>query len=152
MTMRSEETRRTSSTAPAVRAAAIGNGGRTTDRLLRSSSVTAPAAKDVVGLQMVKMAMRSEKTRRSSRAASAVRSVAIGCVFLCLIKPELGNRYGPRASLKNLDDQILTHHLTSDYVAGYTGPLLSLFERTQQLTPLTTRGNALAAPCLGRSC
>ena len=27
-----------------------------------------------------------------------------------------------------------------NYVAGYTDPLLFLFERTQQLTPLTTRG------------
>jgi len=34
--------------------------------------------------------------------------------------------------------QILTLHLNS--VAGYTGPLLFLCERTQQLTPLTTRG------------
>ena len=36
--------------------------------------------------------------------------------------------------------QILTLHL--NYVAGYTGPLpgLFLFERTQQLTPVTTRG------------
>jgi len=34
--------------------------------------------------------------------------------------------------------QILTLHL--NYVAGYTGPLLFLFEQTQQLTPLTTRG------------
>ena len=34
--------------------------------------------------------------------------------------------------------RILTLHL--NYVAGYTDPLLFLFERTQQLTPLTTRG------------
>ena len=34
--------------------------------------------------------------------------------------------------------QILTLHLS--YVAGYTTPLLFLFERTQQLTALTTRG------------
>jgi len=34
--------------------------------------------------------------------------------------------------------RILTIHL--NYVAGYTRPLLFLFERTQQLTPLTTRG------------
>jgi len=33
---------------------------------------------------------------------------------------------------------ILTLHL--NYVAGYTDPLLFLFERTQQLMPLTTRG------------
>jgi len=31
-------------------------------------------------------------------------------------------------------------HLHLNYVAGYTDPLLFLFERTQQLTPLTTRG------------
>jgi len=34
--------------------------------------------------------------------------------------------------------RILTLH--RNYVAGYIGPLLFLFERTQQLTPLTTRG------------
>ena len=33
---------------------------------------------------------------------------------------------------------ILTLHL--NYVAGYTDPLLFLFERTQQLAPLTTKG------------
>ena len=33
--------------------------------------------------------------------------------------------------------RILTLHL--NYVAGYTDPLLFLLERTQQLTPLTTR-------------
>ena len=32
-----------------------------------------------------------------------------------------------------------TLHL--NYVAGYTGPLLFLFERTQQLTPVTTRAS-----------
>ena len=34
--------------------------------------------------------------------------------------------------------QILTLHL--DYIAGFTNPLLFLFKRTHQLTPLTTRG------------
>jgi len=34
--------------------------------------------------------------------------------------------------------RILTLHL--NYVAGYTDPLLFLFELTQQLTPLTTKG------------
>jgi len=51
-------------------------------------------------------------------------------VLLCFIKPTLGNRYGPG----NIPLQetwgvgILTLHL--NYVAGYTGPLLFLFERT----------------------
>jgi len=36
--------------------------------------------------------------------------------------------------------RILTLRLS--YVADYTGPLLFLFERTQQLTPLTTRGKS----------
>ena len=52
-------------------------------------------------------------------------------VWLCFIKPILGNRYGPGVI------PILTLHL--NYVAGYTSRLLFLFERTQQLTLLTTR-------------
>ena len=50
--------------------------------------------------------------------------------------------------------QILTLHL--NYVAGYTNPLLFLFERTQPLTPSTTRGkpwrlHAWAGPKFVRS-
>jgi len=40
------------------------------------------------------------------------------------------------------DGRILTLHL--NYVAAYTNPLLFLFERTQQLTLLTTKGK----PCV----
>jgi len=39
-----------------------------------------------------------------------------------------------------MDDGMITLHI--NYVAGYTGPLLFFFERTQQPTPLTTRGSA----------
>ena len=92
--MRSEETKRASSNAPAVRAAAIGREGRAADRLLRSSSVTAPAAKEAVGLQTVKMAMRSEETRRASCTSSAVHTTAIGCFLLSFIKPVVGNING----------------------------------------------------------
>ena len=84
------------------------------------------------------------------------------CVLLCFIKPILGNRlrsrcfpqrrakeYAPTKwiadvpphpvpSYRTLGGRILTLHL--NYVAGCTDPLLFLFERTQQLTPLTTRG------------
>ena len=40
---------------------------------------------------------------------------------------------------KQASGRILTLHL--NYIAGYTDPLLFLFEWTQQLLPLTTRGN-----------
>ena len=56
------------------------------------------------------------------------------CVLLCFIIPILGNRYGPGVNSlrqKTWGGRILTLHL--NYVAGYTGPLLFLFERTQQL-------------------
>jgi len=49
-------------------------------------------------------------------------------VLLCfIIIPMLGNRYGPGV-IGTWGDRILTLHL--NYVAGYTGPLLFLFERT----------------------
>jgi len=68
------------------------------------------------------------------------------CVFLlCFIKLILGNRYGPGVSScqqtlnNNLGGRIFTLHL--NYVAGYTGPLLFLFERTHNYPGLlTTRG------------
>jgi len=52
------------------------------------------------------------------------------CVLLCFINPILGNRYGPRVIpfQGTWDGRILILHL--NYVAGYTGPLLFLFERT----------------------
>ena len=54
------------------------------------------------------------------------------CVFvlLCFIKPILGNRYGPGVIhfQGTWGGRILTLHL--NYVAGYTGRLLFLFERT----------------------
>jgi len=55
------------------------------------------------------------------------------CVLLCFIKPILGNRYahGVIPLQGTWGGRILTLHL--NYVAGYTGPLLFLFERTQQL-------------------
>jgi len=51
-------------------------------------------------------------------------------VLLCFIKPILGNCYGPGVIFLQgtWGDQILTLHL--NYVAGYTSPLLFLFERT----------------------
>jgi len=77
-------------------------------------------------------------------------------VLLCFIKLILGNRYvrsrgfivseprethprseiadvpiSPCPTLGSWGVRILTLHL--NYVAGYTGPLLFLFERTQQL-------------------
>ena len=53
-------------------------------------------------------------------------------VLLCFINPILGNRVGPGIPLQGTwGGRILTLHL--NYVAGYTGPLLFLFERTQQL-------------------
>jgi len=65
------------------------------------------------------------------------------CVFLlCFIKLILGNRYGPGVSScqqtlnNNLGGWILTLHL--NYVAGYTGPLLFLFEQTHNYTDLLT--------------
>jgi len=61
------------------------------------------------------------------------------------VKPILENCYGPGvSSCQQTSDNNLgvagssTFHL--NYVAGYTNPLLFLFERTQQLTPLSTRG------------
>ena len=55
------------------------------------------------------------------------------CVLLCFILPILGDRYGP--IVIPLEGtwrcRMLTLHLK--YVAGYTGPLLFLFERTQHL-------------------
>jgi len=87
--------------------------------------------------------------------------------LLCFIKPILGNQSRgfftsePREHVPTIENRrrttspwppldnvlwiawqttwggrILSLHL--NYVAGYTGPLLFLFERTQQLTPLTT--------------
>ena len=56
----------------------------------------------------------------------------------------LGNRYGPgvvprvNRPQRTWGAQILTLQL--NYVAGHTGPLLFLFERTYTTTPLTTRG------------
>ena len=53
------------------------------------------------------------------------------CALLCFIKPILGNRYGPGVNpCGTWGGRILTLHL--NYVAGYTGPLLFLFERTHQ--------------------
>ena len=53
-------------------------------------------------------------------------------MLLCFDDPILGNRYGPGASSVPVPlawgGRILTLHL--NYVAGYTGPLLFLFERT----------------------
>ena len=51
------------------------------------------------------------------------------CMLLCFIKPIFGNCYGPGVmSLQGTwGGRILTLHL--DYVAGYTGPLIFLFER-----------------------
>jgi len=51
--------------------------------------------------------------------------------------PEVPNVNRPQTTWGG---QILTLHL--NYVAGYTDPLLFLFERTQQLTPLTTVAGA----------
>jgi len=73
------------------------------------------------------------------------------CVLLCFINPILGNRHGPGVITiqGTWGGRILTLHL--NYVAGYTGPLLFLFERThnyyvdnQGLVPWRLH-------CLGRS-
>jgi len=70
-----------------------------------------------------------------------------GRVYVCVALfcwPDIGESYGPGGfprvdrPQRTWGARILTLHL--NYVAGYTGPLLFLFERTQQLTPLTTRG------------
>jgi len=55
------------------------------------------------------------------------------CVLLCFILPILGDCYGPIViPLEGTwGCRMLTLHLK--YVAGYTGPLLFLFERTQHL-------------------
>ena len=52
------------------------------------------------------------------------------CVLLCFINPILGNRYGPGViPLQGTwGGRILNLHL--NYVAGYTGPLRLLCERT----------------------
>jgi len=62
------------------------------------------------------------------------------CVPL-LCWPDIGESIRSRCHSLNQGTRggrILTLHL--NYVAGYTCPLLFLFEQTQQLTPLTTRG------------
>ena len=56
------------------------------------------------------------------------------CVLLCFVDPILGNLYGtgvvPRVDIPQTtcSARISTLHLK--YIAGYTGPLLFLFERT----------------------
>ena len=73
------------------------------------------------------------------------------CVLLCFVDPILGKSRSRCHSLNQgtWGSRILTLHL--NYVAGYTGPLLFLFERThnysvdnQGLVPWWLR-------CLGRS-
>ena len=75
------------------------------------------------------------------RGGSARTQRIFECVLLCFIKPILGNRYGPGVNpCGTWGGRILTLHL--NYVAGYTGPLLFLFERTHQcmLLCLVTNG------------
>ena len=73
-------------------------------------------------------------------------------MFLCFIEPILGYRYGTGVGFIPLQGtwggRILTLHLK--YVAGYTGHLLFLFERTQQLLREQPVDCALAAPSSGQ--
>ena len=55
------------------------------------------------------------------------------CVLLCFVDPILGNRYGPGVSTVRHWPGVPILTLHPNYVAGYTGALLFLFERTQQL-------------------
>ena len=70
--------------------------------------------------------------------------------LLCFIKPILGNRYSPGIipAQGTWGGRILTLHLND--VAGYTGPLLFLFERTQQLLRWQPEACALVAPSSGQ--
>ena len=75
--------------------------------------------------------------RRSKSIEGFQQFSSLGvCVLLCFIKPIIGlilwNRYGPGViPLQGTwGGWILTFHL--NYVAGYTGYLLFLFERTHQ--------------------
>ena len=81
----------------------------------------------------------TEVAPRLSRAAASIYlerrrdppSEIVDCVLLCFVDPILGNRYGPGGhsfSQRSWGGRILT--LPLNYVAGYTGPLLFLFERT----------------------
>ena len=70
--------------------------------------------------------------------------------LLCFSKPILGNRYSPGVIpvQGTWGGWILTLHLND--IAGYTDPLLFLFERTQQLLHWQPGACALAAPSSGQ--
>jgi len=67
---------------------------------------------------------------RSSRFEFNISLISCVCVLLCFVDPILGNLTvrGHSLSQGTWGCRILTLHL--NYVAGYTGPLLFLFERT----------------------
>ena len=69
------------------------------------------------------------------------------CVLLCFIELIVGNR-GP--GVLNRGHRIsLNHHL--NYVAGSTGPHLPHLRTDPATNAVDNQGQALAAPCLGRS-
>ena len=116
-----------------------------------------------IGLKSQQCMERVTVSTKSTRVGHTARKVCV-CVCVCcfLYVPVLGNqctvpgfhRGEPRGHAPTMQNyrretstcllqttrggRIRTLHLNS--VAGYTGPPLFLFERTQELTPLTTRG------------
>jgi len=69
-------------------------------------------------------------------------------VLLCFIEPIVGNR-GPGDSEPGDTWISLNHHL--NYVAGSTGPHLPHLRTDPATNAVDNQGQALAAPCLGRS-
>ena len=65
------------------------------------------------------------------------QSVSCVCVLLCFIEPIVGNR-GPGGL--NRGHRIHAHHLNLTMSLVPPGPPSSICERTQPLTPLTTKG------------
>ena len=89
-----------------------------------------PVRQDVSDLGVFGLDKQTAATDDVSSGNAADDIVAGVCVLLCFVDPILGNLTvrGHSLSQGTWGCRILTLH--HNYVAGYTGPLLFLFERT----------------------